>query len=142
MNWLRNTNPTRVQQRNFRDCSIAALAMALDCKYEDVGTDNPLTAQETASILFQRGRIPVNLISREAAQGDYKDEYEVCGKELLTEELIRKACIDRPAILTTQGYKELHAVYWTGAQIVDPSPSREHPRNWSDYKVLEAVLIY
>lgn len=182
MNRLRNTNTTRVQQRTMRDCSIASLAMALDCKYEEVGTTNPLTAQDVVYLLFQRGRVPVHMISKEAADSihlirkDIADAVQIiskesakleelinkefadavhliskeaadsligdCGIEFPTAESIRKSCVGRPAILTVQGYRELHAVYWTGTEVIDPAPGREKPRKWSDYLVLEAVLIY
>lgn len=180
--WLRNTQSKRVQQRNNQDCSIASLAMALDCNYEEVGTIKPLTAQETVYLLFQRGLAPVHLISKEAADSVHlarkgfteavhliseearksahlisKEVAEAvnlisreageavggdCGIEFPTSERIRQSCAGRPAILTVQGYRELHAVYWNGQEVIDPAPGREEPRKWEQYSVLEAVVIH
>lgn len=160
MNWLSNTDVVRIQQRNHQDCSIASLAMALGCTYEElevellplsagsafalacsykkIGTINPLTAQETTALLATKGAKPVHLISKEAAEyfcGAY-------GTQLLPISTIKQMCNSVPAILSVQGGRELHAVYWTGSEVIDPAPGRDKPRKWTDYQVLEAVLIY
>jgi len=161
MNWLRNTDVARIPQRNNQDCSIACLAMALGCTYEEVeefealrlstaaalafgishkeiGTIRPLTAQETVSLLVRERLIPIHLITKEAAA----KLCDACGTQLLLADEVKNVCARRPGILTVQGSHELHAVYWTGYEIIDPAPGREQPRKWDDYEVLEAISIF
>lgn len=112
--------------------------MAMNCAYEDVGTTKPMTAQETVALLADAGFKPVHLISKEAAEalcGAY-------GSQLLPAARIRVLCNCVPAILSVQGSGELHAVFWTGKEVIDPAPGREKPRSWEQYDVLEAVIIH
>jgi hypothetical protein len=133
-----------INQRTIYDCGICSLAMALDKPYEAITSRWPnkvdgigVTAQETVKFLVLNKYKPVLIQTREAIA---EVDHQAPKQNLFSAFELKQLCECTQSILTVRtSYGELHAVFWDGKQIHDPS--RKSPRDWEQYEVLEAVLV-
>lgn len=126
-----------IEQKQSNDCGIAALAML---------SGKPYTTVRRAVLSFNKGKfIGTDGVTAQKAMSSLGQGLRLRAVSAQNLESTRLYLKGRPAVLIVPenvhpASGEFHAVYWTGREVLDPSPNSKYGRK--GLKALKVLVEY